>query len=40
VEGVSGVLGADEYDDDADEGEGVGGGWATLVRMCCRPCLS
>lgn len=32
-EGVSGVLGADAYDD-ADEGDGVGGGCATLVRMC------
>jgi hypothetical protein len=35
-DGVSGVFGADEeYDDEeANVGDGVGGGGATFVRMC------
>lgn len=38
-DGVSGVAGVDAYDD-AEDGEGVRGGWATLVRICWRVCLS
>lgn len=40
-DGVSGVVGADDEYDDADDGEGVEiGGWATFVRICWSDCLS